>query len=658
MIRLDTFDDEKKFLIAAFSDAEPERNDTATYQSRCRCYNLGAQWIQSQAAPAGWARLTREAQNLIGEAGPIRATVNRITKLCIQIAASTNPEKLYVDAVPPDSSSDMLAAKRADAIESAANAMIDACGLVQRARIANNERVISGLHGIGICCEYVPVSIDTEEGAHDAVNHVIRAFEFDATRLTLDPGNPSTDLLDHEYVIYSETMTAHAIKRLYGEDAITKDEENKLQTLGQLMPIEMRFNSLSGGSLYRRYAAHSNTKAAYIHALHTKGPDGRFSGYRVYIELGRGNYRRLNRDDQSPFGGSGLPYVLIRGWSRSQSRVPISDVGMMIDDQDKLNLVASLYFQQVYNYTGQYSWSVDRRFFGTRTEDADIHRALFSRVVIGDPDPNASPPKLTTFPEPSQSLELSMQRHEQSIEQQGFRAEAHQGRTKSNVTNAAFVRTLELSELPLDDRMADDVHAHEQLIRVIVGTTIIALRSGSPITAKILVSNGLSPDDLALIAESDPYDPPAQLAINTPSVRHRSRSARRQDLIDLAAIAGMQGPTVRRILARDLDQPISDLDKHALTYARDAAIRVMFGQPFTPLPLGPDFGETLIEEFRRAMTTSQAANINGAVERLADAVTLQQQQIAAEIAMLQAAAQPQPAAQPPADELLMQSVFG
>lgn len=626
----------RQFAQDSVRDATHDRHMFGSYASRCRCYYIGSQWIQQDQAPLNFQRLVREATNWVGQAGPIRATINRTTKHAIQVASATSPEKLWVDGLPPDHAEGIMEVGAADIMETLANSAIDDAGLLSVARRANFERTIDGAHGIGLAMDTWDDTLDINGGQTRVTNRKVRAFDFDFTRLTLDPNNQSHRLRDHDSIIYSEVFTENKLRKFFGDDVMNRIDAKSLSTIGSLMPVEMQFHTLSGGAMYAPYHAYRHTKGALVHFLHFRSASGRYDTQFAVIEakpvIGKDmDHIVVGMDDpRSPWGGDGLPYVVLYGHHRPMSRMPVSDVGMMIDDQDKLNLTASMYFQQLYDFT-QYSYLVDKRWFGARADDNSIREQMNSRVIIGDNAQSGKEPELMLRPQPSATVSSDMDRFEIAMREQAFRTESHQGKLKSHVTTTQFVGTNELTQIPLDDRITTDIQdAYEPIISVLAGTTIANLAASSPYTARLLTEAGLSPDDLGAISQMNPHRIPAILSIRQETVRRRSRSQRKQDLVDAVSIGALDPKQFAKTMASDLDMPLSSLDKQAIRYARDTARMVMMGQPFTPLPLGT-YGDHLIDEFRRALMSDTAKRIPEAYQRLAQAIISQQEMLAMEM---------------------------
>lgn len=631
------------FIKQAIRDSDSERGELCDYQSKTRAYYLGSQWI-SQNRP-GYRRfenrVDRAFPNWNAEQGPIRAVVNRTTRNTIGVASATNPSKIDVDALVSAYNVDSDTKNAAFAAESLTNQVIESSGLLSAARRANFERTVCGMHGLGVRIEELPGG-----------DKMLKCYDFDASRLVLDPGVESLDLMDHEYVIYTEVVTIHKLKRMLGEEWVAANiKVDNLSTVGQLMPNEMAFARITNNAMYRRYAEQSSTKAAQVSWMYCKDRTGRFGYMYISIDDKSGKPLVYNMDDPvSPYGGCGLPFVLLRGHTRPGTRLPISDVGMMMGDQDRLNLLATLFLQQAYHYTAGKQWIVDKRAFDHKKSDEDaISHRLDRRVIYLDGSSSASPPQLITPPEPSANMDNMMRMVADDVRQQGFRSEASEGRLKSHVPATTWQATQELSNLPLDDRIDEDVRQYERLCQVLLGTSLMFLRQRQPFTSRLAVSSGLSDFELYALDTLNPYDMPLTIKLRQQAIRKRSRSQRRQDLMDAISAQAIPPDEMRFILAEELDTPLSEGDKRAARFASRVAAQVRDGEEWVPKTLG-NYSQYVIRAFQYLVMEDRTYQIDGAVARLEAAIVAQKQhdieQMMEEQAMLQGGEQPPQPAQP------------
>lgn len=626
-----------EFLREQLHNSSNDRYVAATYAGTNRSYDIGLQWLSQQMTAVGRAKISREVTDFSGLNGPIRATVNRITKFDRQVKAATNPSRLFVDALPPAWANSLDDADLADLVETVANITIDEIGLLETARRANFERVVAGDHGIGLTIEKTP------KGDR------LRAYDFDYSQLILDPANHLTDLSLHEHVIIEDVWTVHKVERVLGKEVMRGIDVEQLSTVGAIMPVQMHFATLTGGALYGEYRRFSTTRGMRVWQTWVRGPSGRFDWMYFSIDPNQAEVITTNIDNpENPFAGSGMPLVLLRGHERPRSRRSISDTAMMRDDQDRSNLVASLFYQQMYNQTSRFKWLVDRGWFGGHgSDDTQIMKSLEQNIVLTTRPAldRSQPPKLQVMPPADQNLPLEVERSENSMRQAVFRAEIAQGGLKTHQTNRGLQLSIEQTELPLDDRINSDVFEYQRFIAVATGT-MIELAPNSEALKDALKRHGIDTEDLARLSTIKPDRLPADLRIRDQSIRFRSRQTRKQELFDAAATGAIDDPVlIRQVMARELDMPLTDLDKKAVRFARASVRRIVLGEEWVPLPLG-DHARTLIDELRSALMDRETYKIEGAAERVIEAINSQTEQMLQEIAQAQGALEPPPVEEP------------
>ena len=173
-------------------------------------------------------------------------------------------------------------------------------------------------------------------------------------------------------------------------------------------------------------------------------------------------------------------------------------------------------------------------------------------------------------------------------------------------------------------RVNDDVQRYEELLTVLLGTTIKTAKEQSPSTLATLSLAGFDGDDFAEFLQFDEERPPAEVKIREGTVRHRSYAAKRQDLDNAVATKSIRPESYREALAQ-MDSPLTESDREARYFARRKAQRVMAGEPFEPLNLGIEAGEMLLTALRSALMSREAQSDPEVTARLQEAIALQEQ---------------------------------
>lgn len=611
-----------------------------------RCMYEGIQWLGGgmELSPLGpYGR--NPTTNWKPDQNRLLATLNRVAKLIHECAAATFPDKMDVDVVPGDRETGIEGARKAQILEDATNAMIVSTGYVEAARTANFRRCIDGTHGLGWGLRTEKETVKLRKGGEeDRYTQTLKAFTFDSTKLCLDPDSQKLDLNQHEYVIYSDVWTSQRIRRELGLEL----DDNELQTCGELRALEMSFNAISRNSLYTSLPMFSQTKGATVHQMHVKDANGRFSTMLVGVKQPKKSIDWINWDNQeSPFGGCGLPLMLMHGHRRADSMWSVSDAAMLKDDQDRLNLLATFFFRMLQKNAG-YQWLVARE--SLDGQDPDEFRSQFNNYVsglvsykTGTRDRPHVPPQLIKYPDPPQFVENSMGMYEEKMRDQVHRPEITSGGYKTHVADKTYQSAKESANQVLGNRVAEDISRHEHLIGVGLGTFIKLAQEKSPSALSELARIGFDEQDFTVIAAADPYNLP-EIRVRESSIRYQSKEQKESRLwaaVDRQALA----PDKLRIALADMDIALDDNDKAFQIEAQKAANRILEGEEWEPRTLG-EFSPMFLTAFRRATFDKKAVYDPETLARLEQAIQDQMMHEAVAVGAAQQMAEPQEMAPP------------
>jgi hypothetical protein len=594
-----------EFIDDRMRETQTTRQERAHYANRMRARYNGIQWLQRSSGMVNavsnyfgqgtdWATIYR-ADNVM------KTTVNRTTMMVQQSAAATNFTGMEVITAEQTTSVNTDRFVQADLYESVGNIVTEWSRLQTACNRANLERCIDAMHGVGVKI----TSYTLDSGVQDSC---MKGFEFDGYQLTLDPMNRSIDLRDHEWVMFAEVMTWHAAQREYG-DLVKGIDEKELKTVAQLMPNEVAHMALSANTMYTHLQQATNMKALRIVTLWVKGPSKRFDRmFLVADGIGRAGKVAMNyQAPENPYGGCGMPLQCLYGYMRPGEIFAISDVGMMADDQDKLNLAATLYWQQVHDFTTNVVYAVDKGWFGNnRIDENSIMEKIQQGVLIGHSNGVAKfqPPTMMTRPAPSQSMIQDMQSHEAAMRRVVMQTDLHGGSAKTHIADATQQLTVELSEAPIDDRRESDIKAVSAVVDVAAATMIRLIQAQAPSAIEALQEAGMEPAQIGMLMELNPLRPPAKLVVARESVRRRSKGQMKRDLIALTQTGAHQDPFIRASLAA-LDFPVVESDKSTERWANRMVQLVIRGEMYQPVPMGM-MSEVVLDAFRRGMKSDAA----------------------------------------------------
>jgi hypothetical protein len=595
------------------------------------CYAIGDQWITEQTPGrqvdySSGSSVARWYSRYDPSDPELRVTANETTRLIQMVKASTSPTNIEVSCEPVEADLEAESLQRADRAEKAVNAVLEEIGYTENARCANYARTIGGTWGIGLGMRVVPIEIDGEERADQNMT----VFDFDPSMLTLDPSNYSPDLHRHEFVIYTDTWTAGKLERMFpGWLESQNVKEDDLKTIGDLDPFKHTMNEVSGGRLFADHARYSKTRGVVVHQVHIRGDDGRYTLQHV-IEAGRDEAGSPDADSpESPFGGDGLPLVLIHGHPRFKSPFGLSDVRCLKEDQDKNNLAETLFWRIVQKATSSTTY-VDGRWFSDARDEESVAQKFTNRVrriIIGSPRNDAKmqgveAPKEVEHKVVDFGLMQHAEQQNERMRRKVHRAAGHEGAVKTHVTADANARNLDEADSVLDERVRADVMAHRRFIHeIVLGTLVKLLSDKTPWAAALLRRHGFSADDLGALAGMDFRKPQVRVILRESSIRRRSLNAKKADLNFALERNAIDGLRYQRILAQYLDTPLDDEMDDMVQKARRAVLDIKAGAIWEPVPLGV-YTDLFLDSFRRAMLDRNSDPDTRS--RLADAIRAQQ----------------------------------
>ena len=588
MINPELIENQKKFLEwmrERVWESSPGQRNKEIYASQCRAFDNGIQHIENAGVTErGLQKFVHENFTTAAGDNPVRITMNMITRHRIRNAAKTNPQRFEAVAIQPVGVSSPNDAASRTIWQAMANSVIDDTALVKQASIANEERCVDGLHGFG-------VRINRRELPSGQQDAMLEAFEFDGYRLSLDPTKKSTDLTDHEWVIYSEVMTKTQATRVFGSKVMAGIKDEDLRTVGSLLPVEMAFNRLSGGTLYSDFAQHSKSLGLVVRTVWLKGPLKRFD--RMYLVLDtRSNSTSagdvvVNFDNPAnPYGGDGMPLGLLRGFRRPGSPMPISDVGMMVDDQRKANLAATVWFNAYWDYV-QKVYLVDRNWIynGHSMSANQILDMIETGILVGGGNPTATPPALMNPPQPPQIIGDDLERWVGHLREGVFSSDQHIGKTKSHVPATASQLAFSSAEAPLLDREQADISEYTRVIRTATATAAGLVKTGAPYMINMLHKAGMSAEQIGYVIQSIDPASPCEMRLTQRALRRQTRSEQKDEvlkLVDRGAYDPLQLPS----FYTQIDLPLSERDRQTSEWVELEVANIVNGEVYDPVPLG------------------------------------------------------------------------
>lgn len=622
----------KDFLNQARLQSWPQRSELSWRVGKDMAMYLGHQWlvdtsINEQNRMTGTTALP---QRWDPDGQKLRASLNRISKHVHNIAATTRPDDVEVEAHPPEFRTGLESMDRAKVLENTANVMSGVSGYVRHRRRANYLRTICGSAGVGLYMQTGKRTVAMSGQNIEVPDAVFKAFSFLPHQLILDPGNTSNDLDDHEYVIYEEVMTKPKLERVFQR----KFEDKELRPFGELTMFEQFLSALTGGRVYAQFRMNSRVPAGRVLHVYMKDQSGRFGKYFLAVENTVNQFVLTTfgqNNNESPWGGNGCPLRLFHAHLDPDSPFGISDVAQMTADQKWLNLYVTYLLRAMRNHAG-WKWMIDKRSIADGNDREKARADLTNEIGgvyfydKGRKEADIPEPRIQAYPAPPSFVIEGLQAAEGSMREMAHRSEGSYGITKSHVPDATFQAAQIEGDKVLSARVHDDIEQDLGMVGVIVGTTIKLVKSHAPETLATLRIRGFGPEQFTALLGEDECRPSADFTIRESSIRHRPHLAKKNDLLEALKAQAITGKQFREAAASEfLDIPITALDRAMSSAASTAAQEVAAGIGWAALPLG-EYSDFFISAFRQMILDDRVKHDPEAQQRLAAAITSQMQQ--------------------------------
>lgn len=594
------------------------------------CYYEGVHYLNNLSPGARYdqtAAQTRLASTWNPNSANMHAVENEVSHVVHEVTAATYPSQFDVDAKPSAFACNQQGDYDAQIHEAACQQEMDEYGLLDTAREVNFKRSLAGTWVLGLAIENGELYMDGQS----VPSQRLKFFDADPTNLILDPFCRKRRLDQHPYVIYYDTWTLQQAQAMFpGAEKIRPEDCAKIS---QLEPLRIQMSSLSGGRLFSRYAAYSNSEGVRVYQIHPRDKSGYYRRWYIVIETASGKDRKtvVNWDNpESPFGGCGMPFELFHGHYRSDTIWSWGDVAQVKDKQDKINMAATIFWRMIQRYGGP-QWMVDKRVFGTGATDEQIRQKLTNEIgaVVtysgGDKAKNHTRPELITYPEPPQFLSAEIEREREGMRRISSRAPGHEGQTPTHVPFKSTQATMDAADQPLGVRVSSDISAYERMLDVMHGTTILLAKNQNPGTLGMLRDAGFESKEFVSILQSDPYRIPVRLKIRESSVRYRSLESKKADLAAAAAAGMVDADTYAEAMV-EYDTAISRQDAQMAKEATKDALSLLNGEPWEPKPWGK-WGGFIMRALIRAQHDTRAKRDPKIGQRIRQAVQLQQQMV-------------------------------
>lgn len=618
----------QSFIETAVSAASGYRTTLGQVVGKCECYFEGLQYINTYGI-GGFVNSTtgRLLTNWNPNLPNLRVTHNHVTEKVSVAAAATYPTSFDASVEPPIRDQGVSATVVSQTLEDTIKATVKHSNLLEAAQDANLRRCVAGTYGIGVAIKNTMRDVTMNGQTMKLPSKQLVAFDVHPTRFVLDPYITSRDLRNHDYVIYTDVWTLDKLKAVYPN---VKWDADDMDTIGKLTPYEQALSTLSGTRLFEKYRVYSQTKGAIVFQIHRKDETGRFGEYYVAVKSNKKDIDWITEGDtRSPFGGDGLPFVLLHGNRRANSTWSIGDVSMIMDSQDMLNLTYTMIFRHLQKFTNP-QYLVDQRWFGIKASKEDWRNQFTNQVggvISGTPssmDKSIMPPQVLNGTAPQPVLLDLADRSAFKMRSDTFRTEMNAGNgSKSHVPFNTTQLLMQEGDRVLAIRTTEDIKAYEQFLSVLLGTQIRHVQEQSVGTLAMLDEEGFDQQDISVLLEADPYYPACGIKLDESSVRYTSVNERRQTLTSALTAQAITPDTYAQGMA-ELDQALTLQDKYMKQQIDKRVNRCLLGEPWVPMPMGA-YNTWCINSLTKAQFDDRVAMDPMAQQRLAQGIQAQQQ---------------------------------
>lgn len=629
-MRFKTPEDVEKFDREMSLGADALRKQHASRIGIDQSYYEGVHWVTLNQPVRGGFQAGRLPTSYDADSENLRVQTNDLTRNVQKVVAGTRPESIFVDLLPPKSDHGIEAEAAAEAHQALVNMVIESSGFTGQAQAANQERAIAGTWGLGLSIRRIESDPNFAE---------LIAFNFHPTDLILDPHVKDHRLWRHEWVGFETVWTLQKLLATFPElQGRAEQDKDRFKTIGELEPVKINMYGLTGGRLYPEYAQHSRTRGVKVRQWHVRSRGDRFDQTFTIVELpgdGGPEQKVMNfKNAQTPFGGCGMPFVLLKAHWRSQSpaSVGMSDASMFRGSQDMINLGETLWHRVQQTYASP-PWIVDRGAFKSGTTDEQIKKLFNNKVgnilIINSsgrdrPGANANEPKIAQAVSPQPATREGIERHKSAMREDAHKAPGSFGEVKTHVTQDTFHRALDESGDVTDGRIKADIESYEKLLSVAHGTAVRHVQEKVPNVLGALRREGMDQDGFADLLREDPNRPRFRVKVRDESVRYRSHRQKKEDLQAAVAAKAIDALDFRISMARDQEQAITGRDAQMVADAALAARAVMSGEEWDAIDLG-DWTGLFLDDFRAAMLDRSIRNDPEAKARLQRAIDSQRQ---------------------------------
>lgn len=593
------------------------RRDHASLRAEVACrialaqsYSNGRQWNEINRNEYDDLTETPLDEDYDPHSQEMRVTDNKIAPLVRQAKARTKATRIEAHVTPPRHQRGIDATSLARVSQNTLNGLDESIGMTRAARHASDHRWLAGSSLIVALMSQKgnEVSADVAtypDGSPISINDQwVRWQSGCLCDLIWEPWNLSPDLNDHSVLIYEQILTVRRFTQIYGPLDQFGIKADHLPTIAQLAPHYGAAGNIGGTNLFTNYKSMSTAKAIRASMLIESDPKDPTFWPEMYLILETnptsGSFGSptdmtvTNIDNpRNPYGHHGRPIFKLDAFTTGDSVWSWGLPSILMTDQDMVNILRSLEFQQLTNVIHG-MWLVDTRTQSREKFSQDLAQGI-GGILTYNSAQDARPPQWVTPQTGVANSEFVTLIGELSMGMDGKAhiSQAMKGAMKTHVPEDLAKRAFEEGGVVFDDIVQSDKITYSDALKTTLGTIRRVAERPNRMLARLRQQHGFTSTDLATLLDLDPRWISLNVMVREQSIVQRSVQERMMKLNESLALGVISPEEYVLEMADELERPVTAAQGREIHFLRTMMNRIMDGSPFNGLP-GVDFNMFLI----------------------------------------------------------------
>jgi len=564
---------------------------------------------------------------------------NRTGPLVRRISANTNATSIEASVTPPPHMRTFEAADLASISQHLLNAV---SADVQMTRIARNASSLRWQSGSSILL--VTLSKKTKEVPKDVAKQPdgspieiqdkwVRWRFLPLSDFIWEPTNISSDIEDHHTFLIDRVLSIKEFHQEFGKPEDFGFATNDLPTIGDLSPAYIQAAQITGTTFFQSFSRRREEKGVRIVTLHAADPR---DPTRWPIALNIMDVtpnaptdeitgRIINWDNpESPFGHHQRPVFKLDAFRRDDFVLAWGAPHVMMSDQDRINILESLKFQQ-YTSLIYGQWLVDQRTADPDQFANDLATGVGGVLRWDSKGGTLPPPTVINPPAPAQSFAIDEQMIAQSMRGQVHITEANLGVGKTHIPKGTQQKLLTEANTVVDNIILRDVDTYSDALKLTLGTIRNVMDGPNRMLARLRDRHGFKTEDLQKFLQLKAKIIPLTVKVRQHSIISRSINERVEQLMMAAQVGAITPKDMAIAMADELERPVIRSHELQLQFCESAVRQILIGVEWPGMPnLDLDIFKYTIEKAMWGLDMLKDED-RAAIKRLQEALLIQKQ---------------------------------